>query len=74
MIYIDGDMIKADSHSSSFVQTDMGNAGARIVFGQEKASIGVDESCDGVVQVIDAATKESHGARFWDNDGKNLSW
>ncbi|KAG8160907.1 hypothetical protein KVR01_009171 [Diaporthe batatas] len=57
-----------------FVQTDMGNLGARTVLGMEKASIGVDESCDGVVKVIDTATKESHGGRFWDFEGKSLTW
>ncbi|KAK7702212.1 hypothetical protein SLS64_009790 [Diaporthe eres] len=56
-----------------FVQTEMGNASARLL-GLEKAFIGVDESCDGIVQVIDAATKDSHGGKLWDNDGKQLTW
>lgn len=51
----------------------MGNYGARLL-GFEKAFIGVDESCDGIAQVIDAATKDSHGGKFWDNEGKQLKW
>lgn len=51
----------------------MGNASARLL-GLEKAFIGVDESCDGIVRVIDAATKDSHGGKLWDNDGKLLNW
>lgn len=51
----------------------MGNASARLV-GLEKALIGVDESCDGIVRVIDAATKDSHGGKLWDNDGNLLAW
>lgn len=58
---------------SRFVQTEMGNASARLV-GLEKAFIGVDESCDGMVRVIDAATKESHGGRLWDNEGTLMRW
>jgi norsolorinic acid ketoreductase len=52
----------------------MGNMGARLLLGLEEAFIGVDESCNGIVQLIDAATKDSHGGRFWDNEGKPLSW
>ena len=59
---------------SSFVQTEMGNMGARLLLGLEEAFIGVDESCNGIVQLIDAATKDSHGGRFWDNEGTPLSW
>lgn len=51
----------------------MGNASARLV-GLEKAFIGVDESCDGMVRVIDAATKDSHGGRLWDNEGTLMRW
>ncbi|POS68671.1 aflatoxin biosynthesis ketoreductase nor-1 [Diaporthe helianthi] len=55
-----------------FVQTEMGNNAARTALGIEKAALGVDESCDGIVKVIDAATKGSHGGRFWDNKGNNM--
>jgi hypothetical protein len=51
----------------------MGNRSARTI-GLEKAYITVDESCNGIVQLIDAATKDSHGGKFWDNEGKQLSW
>lgn len=51
----------------------MGNGSARLL-GLEKADISVDESCDGTVQLIDVATKESHGGKLWDNEGKLLTW
>lgn len=62
-----------DSRLHSFVQTEMGNAGARKL-GLEKAFIEVDVSCDGIVQLIDAATKDSHGGKLWDNEGKKMTW
>lgn len=52
----------------------MGNASARLVLGLEKAFVEVDDSCDGVVQVIDVATKDTHGGKLWDNEGKLLTW
>lgn len=51
----------------------MGNSSALKV-GLEKADTPVDESCDGVVHVIDAATKDSHGGKLWDFEGKHLRW
>jgi hypothetical protein len=27
---------------------------------------------EGVLKVVDAATKESHGGKFWTNDGEEL--
>jgi norsolorinic acid ketoreductase len=56
-----------------FVQTEMGNNGAR-VFGLEKAFLTVKESCDGMVELFDSAKKESHGGKFWNYDGKPEGW
>ncbi|KAI1204854.1 NAD(P)-binding protein [Annulohypoxylon truncatum] len=56
-----------------WVQTDLGNASARFQ-GIDQAPVTVDQSCDGVVQVIDIATKKTHGGRMWNYDGKQQSW
>ncbi|KAH9897335.1 hypothetical protein F4778DRAFT_783426 [Xylariomycetidae sp. FL2044] len=40
----------------------------------EKALVPVDESVAGVVKVIDGASKQSHGDRFWDYTGKEVPW
>lgn len=56
-----------------WVQTDLGNDSARI-FGYGQAPDTIDKSCDGLVEVIDAATKETHGGKMWNYDGKQQSW
>jgi NAD(P)-dependent dehydrogenase (short-subunit alcohol dehydrogenase family) len=47
-----------------WVRTDMGGAGA---------SIGVEESADGITAVLDALTPAMH-ARFWTWDGREHPW
>ncbi|KAI1092956.1 NAD(P)-binding protein [Rostrohypoxylon terebratum] len=56
-----------------WVQTDLGNESAR-VFGYGQAPDTIDKSCDGLVEVIDAATKETHGGKMWNYDGTQQSW
>lgn len=51
----------------------MGNSGA-LLLGLEEAPVGIDDSCNGVVRVIDGAAKESHGGRLWGYEGKVLPW
>jgi norsolorinic acid ketoreductase len=55
------------------VQTDLGNRGAD-AFGYEKAAITVDESASGVVNVIDASTRESHSGKMWVYKGEEVPW
>jgi hypothetical protein len=55
------------------VQTDLGNRGAD-AFGYEKAAITVDESADGIVNVIDAGTRESHSGKMWVYKGEEVPW
>lgn len=57
----------------SWVQTDMGNSGAQ-VFGLEEAPDSLDESVDGMVKLFDAATKETHGGKFWHHHGEQDAW
>lgn len=51
----------------------MGNASANM-FGFEQAPLTLEESCDGMMKVIDAATKESYGGRMWSYEGKQDAW
>jgi len=36
--------------------------------------LAIEESCDAMVKLIDAATKELHGGKFWNFDGKQETW
>ncbi|KAJ5374607.1 Short-chain dehydrogenase/reductase SDR [Penicillium concentricum] len=56
-----------------FVQTDMGNTGARL-FGLEKAYQTIEESVDGIVKTIDEGTRESVGAQLRVWDGSQFPW
>ncbi|KAJ7448665.1 hypothetical protein B0H11DRAFT_2333095 [Mycena galericulata] len=56
-----------------FVQTDMGNAGARH-FGLEKAKVTLEDSCDGMVQVYATCTKAKHGGKLVVYDGDIRGW
>ncbi|KAE9362885.1 NAD(P)-binding protein [Stipitochalara longipes BDJ] len=59
--------------SPGWCQTDMGNTGAR-AFGLEQAPVTVQESCTGMVKVIDRATKEEFGGKMWGHKGDNMAW
>ncbi|KAL4790369.1 hypothetical protein BDV19DRAFT_402074 [Aspergillus venezuelensis] len=56
-----------------FVQTDMGNAGAKLA-GLEKAFITTEESVTGIANVVNGATRESVGGRFKIWDGSEFPW
>ncbi|KAI1456583.1 NAD(P)-binding protein [Annulohypoxylon moriforme] len=56
-----------------FVQTDLGNFAAQLA-GLEKAFITAEESAAAVVKLVDGASKESHGGRFWNYTGDELAW
>ena len=58
---------------SSWVQTDLGNLGAE-AFGYEKAAISVEESVRGMIKVVDAATRETHGGKLWSWEGGVVPW
>jgi hypothetical protein len=57
----------------SWVQTDMGNTGAR-AFGLEKAEIEVEVSVSGMIKVIDAANRENTSGKFMYYDGTSKPW
>ncbi|ORX38890.1 hypothetical protein BD324DRAFT_296794 [Kockovaella imperatae] len=61
--------------SPGWVQTDMGNRAA-VLSGREggKAVISVAESCDGMVKVIDDATRDSMGGKHMRYDSTVSKW
>ncbi|KAK3392883.1 hypothetical protein B0H63DRAFT_456765 [Podospora didyma] len=56
-----------------WVQTDMGNAAAQ-GFGLEEAPVTLDDSCNGMFRVINAATKEKDGGRVVLHTGEVAAW
>jgi norsolorinic acid ketoreductase len=67
------DGLIAFSLSPGWVQTDMGNAGAK-ANNMDQAPVKIEDSIQGQLQVIDGATREKTSGRFWDFDGKELAW
>ncbi|KAF2718291.1 aflatoxin biosynthesis ketoreductase-like protein nor-1 [Polychaeton citri CBS 116435] len=59
--------------SPGFVQTDMGNNGARKA-GQEKAFLTIDQSITGMMKIVDSATREKTSGQFWSWDGTTFAW
>ena len=56
------------------VDMDMGRAGVEALglTVEQVGAISATKSVEGVLKVVDAATKESHGGKFWTNDGEEL--
>lgn len=55
----------------------MGNHAAQTfkhVLGLEEAVTMIDDSVNGMLKVFDSATRESHGGRMWDFEGKQMAW
>jgi len=58
-----------------WVQTDMGNKGAETLLGEgKKADLTLEESVTGILKVVDAATVETHGGKFFSYDGSQLNF
>ncbi|KAK9413825.1 putative NAD(P)-binding protein [Seiridium unicorne] len=53
--------------------TDMGNHGAKLL-GMERAPVDPDDSIDGIVKIINEATKATHGGLFINYKGDKQSW
>lgn len=49
----------------------MGNAGA-VANGMEIAPVPLQDAITGMVAIIDAATRKTHGGRFWGQEGVEL--
>lgn len=50
-----------------------GNAGAQY-FGMKEAAVTVEGSCNGMVALIEKATKATHGGKMWGHEGEALTW
>ncbi|GAA5972857.1 hypothetical protein JCM11641_003976 [Rhodosporidiobolus odoratus] len=61
------------ANSPGHVQTDMGNDGARS-FGLEQAPVTIEDSVAGQLRLVDEATGETHGGKFWDYTGDAIPW
>ncbi len=59
--------------SPGWVKTELGNTGARY-FGLAEAAVEIEDSCKGMVKLIDVATKETHGGKHWLYEGEQLGW
>ncbi|KAF7198250.1 Norsolorinic acid ketoreductase nor1 [Pseudocercospora fuligena] len=68
------DKITAFVTDPGWVQTDMGNNGARALGVGDMAPLPIDDSVSGMKKVIDVATKESHGGHLWGWDGQKQQW
>lgn len=51
----------------------MGNVGAHRL-GLKEAPVSIKDSVDGMVKIIDDASKETHGGSFWEYNGKRYPW
>jgi len=67
------DRLTAYAISPGFAQTDMGDAGAKAM-GLDEAPVKLEDSVQGVLKVIDGATLQKSGGKFWDYTGDELTW
>ena len=73
-IHLEHPQLTAFPLSPGWVQTDMGNAGAK-VGGMEEAPVTLEQSVSCIVKLVDAAKRDTHGGRLWDvMEGKVVSW
>ncbi|KAH7133772.1 hypothetical protein EDB81DRAFT_887583 [Dactylonectria macrodidyma] len=56
-----------------FLDTDMGNRGAKIL-GIEKPPHNAGDNAKAMVKLVDAATRETHSGKFWTFDSKEVPW
>jgi len=66
------DLIAIPIHPG-WVQTDMGNGGAKSN-GLEKAPVTVEDSVNGIISLIDKAERKTHSGKFFDYQHKEISW
>lgn len=59
---------------TSWVQTELGIGGGQLMNADTQPPVTIEASVSGIVKVIDTATKQSHGGRFWIYDGSERSW
>lgn len=57
-----------------WVATDMGYKAASEVGYKEAPPVSIKESVDGMLQIIDKASKVTHGGTFWEYNGQRYPW
>ena len=73
-VHVEHPHITAFPLCPGWVQTDMGNAGAKVA-GMEQAPLTLKQSVDGITKLIDEATRETHSGKYWNAaNGENLPW
>ncbi|KAL9117322.1 MAG: hypothetical protein Q9187_006142 [Circinaria calcarea] len=72
-IHIEEPELTAFPIDPGWVQTDIGNRGAK-AFGFEKAALTVEQSVTGMIKIFDVAKRETHGGKLWVWDGRQVPW
>ncbi|XXH02710.1 hypothetical protein Hte_009095 [Hypoxylon texense] len=73
-INAEDDWLNAFVLGPGWVQTDLGNAGAKGLGFGDKAELTVEESCDGMMKVLAATSKKEHGGKMLLYTGKVWEW
>lgn len=72
-IHLENKHLVAFPCSPGFVETDMGGPAARSR-GMARAPVDVADSAAGLIKLADTSTRESHGGRFWEYNGKPMDF
>ncbi|KAH8423683.1 uncharacterized protein LDX57_001440 [Aspergillus melleus] len=72
-INFEEEKINAFVVNPGWCRTDMGNRGA-LAYGYAEAPLKVGETIPGIVRLIDAAMKETHGGKLWSHRGTQEAW
>lgn len=74
--FLDDCLIVALLRSPGIVDTDMGKAGAASVglTTEQLGAITPLASVEGILNVVDVATKATHGGKFWSYTGEELTY
>jgi len=73
-VHIEHPNIIAFPISPGWVQTEMGNAGAKVA-GMDQAPLTLEQSVTGIMKLLDDSTRDTHSGKFWDAEKNNeIPW
>lgn len=72
-VHVEHDWLTAVALQPGWVKTDMGKAAANAV-GMDDAPMKLDDSVEGCLKVIDAASREKYAGEFVDSEEKVVPW
>ena len=73
-IHVEHPTITAFPLHPGWVQTEMGNAGAKSV-GMQEAPVTIEQSVTGILKAVDTSDRASHGGKLWDViENKEIPW